>query len=72
MSKHKNWKRKGTVIILQKNGKKYALDPKKPDQVFEAICRFPNTEREYYDLKPVTGVDLTKELEEWERKSSNS
>lgn len=49
MSKHKNWKRKGTVIILQKNGKKYALDPKKPDQVFEAI-----------------------ELEEWERKSSNS
>lgn len=31
MLKHKNWKRKGTAIIPQKNGKKYALDPKKPD-----------------------------------------
>jgi hypothetical protein len=43
------------------------VDPKKSDQVFEAICRFPDTDREYYDLKPVTGIDLTKELEQWKR-----
>jgi hypothetical protein len=70
MPKHKNWKRKGTAIILQKNGKKYALDPKKPDQVFEVVCRFPNTDREYYERKAVARVDLTEELVEWKRKFS--
>jgi hypothetical protein len=44
------------------------VDSKKPDQVFETICRFSNMDCEYYELKSVTGVDLTKELEEWKRK----
>lgn len=72
MLKHKNWKRKGTAIILQKNGKKYALDPKKPDQVFEVVCRFPNADCEYYERKTVSGIDLTRELEEWKRIFSKS
>jgi hypothetical protein len=38
MPKYKNWKREGTFILLQKNGKKYALDPKKLDWVFAIIC----------------------------------
>ncbi len=70
MPKHKNWRREGTVIMLQRNGRTYAVDPENPDRVFEAICRFPNTVREYYDLKPVTGIDLTKELEKWKRNFS--
>jgi hypothetical protein len=70
MLKDKNWKRQGTAIILEKNGKKYAVDPKRPDQVFEVICRFPNTDRMYYERKAVARVDLTKEVEEWKRKFS--
>lgn len=72
MLKHKNWKRKGTAIILQKNGKKYALDPKKPDQVFEVVCRFSNADCEYYECKTVSAIDLTRELEEWKRIFSKS
>ncbi len=65
MLKRKDLKRVGTLIRIQKAGKNYAIDPKKLDRVFEAVCRFPNTDREYYDLKPVSGIDLTGELEEW-------
>jgi hypothetical protein len=67
-----NWKRVGTGMFLRKDGKTYAVYPKKPELVYEAICRFPNTEREYYDFKPVVGVDLTRELEEWKRAFSKS
>lgn len=67
-----NWKRAGTGILIQKGGKNYMVNPKKPGQVYEVVRRFPNTEREYYEVKSIVDIDLTKELEEWKTKFSKS
>ncbi len=48
------------------------VNPKKPGQVYEVVRRFPNTEREYYEVKSIVDIDLTKELEEWKTKFSKS